>query len=82
MVSLAGAVFLPRVCSVSVLAYPLAMSWALIICTKYEINSEKYEILKKTKKKQLPGLKASEGNKKLHGHFLKVSEKLKKQPSI
>lgn len=44
VVSLAGAMFLPRVCSVSVLAYPLAMSWALIICTKYEINSEKYEI--------------------------------------
>lgn len=44
VVSLASAVFLPRVCSVSVLAYPLAMSWALIICTKYEINSEKYEI--------------------------------------
>lgn len=30
-----------RVHSVSVLAYPSAMSWALIICTKYEINSEK-----------------------------------------
>lgn len=26
---------------VSVLAYPLAMSWALLICTKYEVNSEK-----------------------------------------